>query len=163
MNDMPTNTSQCCQHYGETTESLSSFVAHSQPYKESLAWGSLKKLLLVTCSAYQVHSCPFAMSYNLHLPSWIGHALIYYRNAQLTGPLSSDGWSVIVVPLHCSLVLISACPFGDGKSLIKNIGNVLSICNVLQSAFTIKNLTCSNILQKCSIDWPGELGMTGQW
>ena len=35
-NDMPTNTSQCCRHLGETTESVGSFLAHSQPYKETL-------------------------------------------------------------------------------------------------------------------------------
>ena len=35
-NDMPTNTSQCCRHLGEYTESAGSFLAHSQPYKETL-------------------------------------------------------------------------------------------------------------------------------
>ena len=35
-NDMPTNTSQCCRHLGETTERAGSFLGHSQPYKETL-------------------------------------------------------------------------------------------------------------------------------
>ena len=33
---MPTTTSQCCRHLGETTERAGSFLAHSQPYKETL-------------------------------------------------------------------------------------------------------------------------------
>jgi hypothetical protein len=35
-NDMPTNTSLSCGHLGETTESVGLFLAHSQPYKETL-------------------------------------------------------------------------------------------------------------------------------
>ena len=35
-NDMPTNTSQCYRHLGETTERAGSFLVHSQPYKETL-------------------------------------------------------------------------------------------------------------------------------
>ena len=35
-NDMPTNTSQCCRHLGETIERAGSFPAHSQPYKETI-------------------------------------------------------------------------------------------------------------------------------
>ena len=41
-NDMPTNTSQCCRHLGETTERAGSFLAHSQPYKETLEHSAFK-------------------------------------------------------------------------------------------------------------------------
>jgi hypothetical protein len=51
----------------------------------------LKNVHLVTRTDYQVHGCPFSMSYNGHLASQIGHGLIYFRNAQLTGPLNL-GW-----------------------------------------------------------------------
>ena len=48
---MPTNTSQCCRHLGETTESAGSFLAHSQPYKETLEH-SASKIWLTSCMKF---------------------------------------------------------------------------------------------------------------
>lgn len=45
---MPTNTSQCCRHLGETTESVGSFLAHTQPYKETLKH-SASKIWGISC------------------------------------------------------------------------------------------------------------------
>ena len=52
-NDMPTNTSQCCKHLGETTESVGSFLAHSQPYKETLEH-SASKIWLTSCMKFHL-------------------------------------------------------------------------------------------------------------
>ena len=52
-NDMPTNTSQCCRHLGQTAESVGSFRAHSQPYKETME-NSASKLLLISCLKFNL-------------------------------------------------------------------------------------------------------------
>ena len=52
-NDMPTNTSQCCRHLGETTESAGSFLAHSQPYKETLEHSSFK-IWTISCMKFHL-------------------------------------------------------------------------------------------------------------
>ena len=52
-NDMPTNTSQCCRHLGRTAESISSFTAHSQPYKETMG-NRASKILLISCLRFHL-------------------------------------------------------------------------------------------------------------
>ena len=52
-NDVPTNTSQCCRHVGDTTESVGSFLAHSQPYKETLEH-SASKIWLTSCLKFHL-------------------------------------------------------------------------------------------------------------
>ena len=52
-NDMPTNTSQCCRHLGRTAESLGSFMAHSQPYKETMG-NRASKILLISCLRFHL-------------------------------------------------------------------------------------------------------------
>ena len=52
-NDMSTNTSQCCRHLGETTEWAGSFLAHSQPYKETME-NRASKILLISCLKFHL-------------------------------------------------------------------------------------------------------------
>jgi hypothetical protein len=47
-NDMPTNKSQSCRHLGETTESVGSFLAQSQPYKETLEHSAYLRTIVCT-------------------------------------------------------------------------------------------------------------------
>ena len=52
-NDMPTNTSQCCRHLEETTERAGSFLAHSQPYKQTME-NRASKILLISCLKFHL-------------------------------------------------------------------------------------------------------------
>uniref|UniRef100_UPI001C37CE96 hypothetical protein n=1 Tax=Edwardsiella tarda TaxID=636 RepID=UPI001C37CE96 len=48
-----TNMSQCCKHLGETTESVGSLLAHSQPYKETLE-NRASEILLISCLTFHL-------------------------------------------------------------------------------------------------------------